>query len=482
MALTRRHFCGLSCSALAAGVAGCAVNPATGGRNFMLVSRSQEKKLGKDAHPKLIKEFGGVYNDPRVTGYVEYLGRKLAAVTETPGEEFTFTVLDSPIVNAFATPGGYVYISRGLMALAGSEAELAGVMGHELGHVVARHSSQRMSKATVASVFSGLLGAGRVGQALGGLYLSSFSRDQEMEADRLGVRYISRAGYDPAAMTSFLAKMGANSRLQARIAGRAPNDVDERDIMSTHPRTKERVRQAIQLAGARGGQGLIDRDGYLQRIDNMIYGDSPDQGYIRDRTFIHPGMRLSFRTPEGFRMHNTPDAVVAINEKKKVLIKFDDADEPFDGEMTSYIADDWAKDRDIQDLAATRLGALPAATAKTYIDTRSERLLVRIAAIRFDSKRIFRFTAVAPGEGVSNLPGAFQETVSSFRKLSTAEAAAVRPWRVRIAEIRPGDTAWSLGRRMPFTSFQTEHFRMLNGLNDGDRMIAGTRMKLVVEG
>ncbi len=165
-----------------------------------------------------------------------------------------------------------------------------------------------------------------------------------------------------------------------------------------------------------------------------------------------------------------------------VLIKFDYADEPFDGEMTSYIADDWAKDRDLQDLAATRLGALPAATAKTYIDTRSERLLVRIAAIRFDSKRIFRFIAVAPGEGVNNLPGAFQETVSSFRKLSTAEAAAVRPWRVRIAEIRPGDTAWSLGRRMPFTSFQTEHFRMLNGLEDGDRVIAGTRIKLVVEG
>ncbi|MBE9554509.1 MAG: M48 family metalloprotease, partial [Proteobacteria bacterium] len=281
MPLTRRHFCGLSCSALAAGVAGCAVNPATGGRNFMLVSRSQEKKLGKDAHPKLIKEFGGVYNDPHVTGYAEYLGQKLAAVTETPSDEFTFTVLDSPIVNAFATPGGYVYISRGLMALAESEAELAGVMGHELGHVVARHSWQRMSKATVAGALSGLLGAGQVGQALGGLYLSSFSRDQEMEADRLGVRYISRAGYDPAAMTSFLAKMGANSRLQAQIAGRDPNDVDERDIMSTHPRTKERVQQAMQLAGARGGQGVIDRDGYLQRIDNMIYGDSPDQGYIR---------------------------------------------------------------------------------------------------------------------------------------------------------------------------------------------------------
>lgn len=482
MALTRRHFCGLSCSALAAGLAGCAFNPATGGRNFMLVSRSQEKQMGKDAHPKLIKEFGGVYNDPRVTGYVEYLGRKLAAVTETPSDEFTFTVLDSPIVNAFATPGGYVYISRGLMALAGSEAELAGVIGHELGHVVARHGSQRMSKATVAGVFSGLLGSGRVGQAVGGLYLRGFSRDQELEADRLGVRYISNAGYDPDAMISFLGKMGANSRLQAQVAGRDPEELDERDIMSTHPRTRERMQQAMQLAGARGGHGTIDRDGYLQRIDSMIYGDSPEQGYIRDRTFIHPGLRLSFKVPEGFAMHNTPDAVLAISEKKKVIIKFDDADEPFDGEMTSYITDDWAKERDLQDLAATRLGALPAATAKTYIDTRHERLLARIAAIRFDSKRIFRFIALAPGEGVANLPGAFQETIASFRTLSKAEAAAVRPWRVKIARIQPGDTAWSLGRRMPFTKFQTEYFRMLNGLEEGDRLIAGNKMKLVVEG
>ena len=481
MALTRRHFCGLSCAALGAGLAGCAVNPATGGRNFMLVSRSQEKDMGRDAYPKLIKEFGGVYNDPRITGYVDSLGRKLAAVTETPGEDFTFTVLDNPIVNAFATPGGYVYISRGLMALADSEAELAGVMGHELGHVVARHSSQRISKATVAGALSGLLGAGQVGQALGGLYLSSFSRYQELEADRLGVRYINRAGYDPAAMTSFLAKMRANSRLEAQVAGRDPDDVDGRDIMSTHPRTKERVLQAMQLAGARGGQGLIERDGYLRRIDDMIYGDSPEQGYIRDRAFIHPGMRLSFAVPEGFLMHNTPDAVLAVSEKKKVLIQFDDADEPFDGEMTRYITDDWAKELDIQDLAATRLGALPAATAKTYLDTRSERLLARIAAIRFDSNRIFRFLAVAPGEGVSNLHGAFQSTIASFRKLSEAEAAAVRPWRVRIAQVQPGDTVWNLSQRMPFAKLRVERFQTLNGMDGKDSLRAGSKVKLVVE-
>lgn len=438
--------------------------------------------MGRDAYPKLIQEFGGVYNDRRVTAYVESLGRKLAAVTETPGEEFTFTVLDNPIINAFATPGGYVYISRGLMALAESEAELAGVMGHELGHVVARHTSQRISKATVAGAISGLLGAGQVGQALGGLYLSSFSRDQELEADRLGVRYISRAGYDPGAMTSFLAKMRANSRLQAQIAGRDPDEVDERDIMSTHPRTKQRVLQAMQLAGARAGHGAMERDNYLRRLDNMIYGDSPSQGYIRDRTFAHPEMRLTFQVPEGFLLQNNADSVLAVSEKMKVLVRFDSADKPFEGEMTRYIADEWAKDRDIRDLSATRLGSLPAATAKTYIDTQSERLLARVAAIRFDEKRIFRFMAIAPGEGSANLPGAFQEIVASFRKLSTAEVAALRPWRVRISTVKPGDTVWSLSRRMPFAKYQAERFRTLNGLEESDPLTAGALIKLVLEG
>lgn len=448
----------------------------------MLVSREQEKQMGKEAYPKLVQEFGGVYDDPALKRYVDGLGHRLAAVTETPNDTFTFTVLDNPIVNAFATPGGYVYVTRGLMALADNEAELAGVIGHELGHVVARHSAQRISKATIAGALSGLLGAGQVGTALSDLYLRSFSRDQELQADRLGVRYISRAGYDPGAMTSFLAKMRANSRLQAEIAGRDPSDVDQRDIMATHPRTKQRVEQAMQLAGARAGHGILDRDTYLQRIDKMIYGDSPAQGYVRDRAFIHPKMGFRFEVPAGFMMHNAPDALLAVNEKQKVLIKFDAADKPFAGDMASYIRDDWAKQRDVQDLSAVRLGALPAATARTSIDTGSERLLARIAAVRFDSSRIFRFIAVAPGEGAANLPSAFQATISTFHKMTPAEIASVHPWRIRVEQVGPGDTVWGLSHRMPFKDFQVERFRTLNGLENNTPLEAGSRVKLVLEG
>ncbi|HEM46852.1 MAG TPA: peptidase, partial [Alphaproteobacteria bacterium] len=197
MQVTRRHFCGLTCSTLALGATGCAVNPATGESGLMLVSSDQERRIGAEEHPKIIKEFGGVYDDPRVAGYAASIGGRLAQVTEQPDTSYTFTVLDNPIVNAFALPGGYVYITRGLMALAENEAELAGVLGHEIGHVVARHSSQRRSTAILAQIGAGLLGAATGSSAIGnlaatgaGVYLRSFSRDQELEADRLGVRYL----------------------------------------------------------------------------------------------------------------------------------------------------------------------------------------------------------------------------------------------------------------------------------------------------
>ncbi|MEE8445668.1 MAG: M48 family metalloprotease [Alphaproteobacteria bacterium] len=474
--LSRRHFCRLTGSAMALGLSGCALNPATGQRDFMLVSRGGEKKIGAEEHPKVLKAFGGVYNDARITAYVTWLGGRLAAATETPGLGFTFTVLDSPVVNAFALPGGYVYISRGLMALAGSEAELAGVLGHELGHVVARHGAQRASKAAVA----GLLGVGRVGQALGGLYLRGFSRDQELEADRLGVRYLKRAGYDPGAVSSFLAKMQANGRLQAKIVGLPPGEVDEFDIMSTHPRTARRVRQAIAQAGAAAGQGVLERQSYLSRIDNMMYGDSPGQGFVRGRAFLHPGLRLGFEVPEGFRLRNSPGKVGASNPDGIVIV-FDAADEPHEGAMSAYLSDVWGKHRKLTDLKSITVNGLRAASAHTTLDTPSGRLTLRIAAIRADANHIFRFIVAATGKSGKNLDGVFTRTVYSFRRLGKAEAAAIRPWRLRVIRARPGDTAYGLGRRMPFSDFQTERFEVLNGLFDNRVLAAGTRVKLVSE-
>ena len=487
MDLTRRHFCGLSCSALALGAAGCAVNPATGRQSFMLMSPQDERRQGAELHPEVIKEFGGVYDDARITQYVSALGGRLVKSTELPDQSYTFTVLDSPVVNAFALPGGYVYITRGLMALASDEAEFAGVLGHELGHVVARHAAQRYSRGLVVGGIAGLLGTltgsetvGSIVAGIGSLtFVQPFSREQELEADRLGVRYIGRAGYDPAAMTSFLAKMRENSRLEARIAGRNPDDVDVRDIMSTHPRTVERVRQAMQLAGATAGRGILDQDGYLRRIDRMIYGDSPHHGLSRGRLFIHPIERYRFEVPEGFLLKSLPDAAVAIHPGGK-LIQMDLAEKPYGGAMTGYIAEQWASDLTVEELMAIKVNGMAAATAKTTLDTRSGILYLRLAAIRFESGRIYRFVAAAARESAPQLQAALRETLFSFRPISEAEATAARPWRLDVVQVRAGDTAFGLSRRSPFESLQQERFLVMNGLGANQTLPVGAKVKLVV--
>ncbi len=486
MDLTRRHFCGLSCSALALGAAGCAVNPATGQQNFMLMSPQDERRRGAELHPEVIKEFGGLYDDAGVTRYVSALGGQIAKATELPDQNYTFTVLDSPVVNAFALPGGYVYITRGLMALASDEAELAGVLGHELGHVVARHAAQRYSRGLIVGGIAGLLGAvtgsetvGSIAAGIGSLtFVQPFSRDQELEADRLGVRYISRAGYDPVGMTSFLSKMRENSRLEARIAGRNPDAVDARDIMSTHPRTVDRVEQAMRLAGATAGRGTLDRDGYLARIDTMIYGDSPHHGYARGRLFVHPMQRYRFEVPDGFRLKSLPTAAIA-SSPAKMLVQFDSAEKPYSGDMTAYIAGEWASELTVEELTPVTVNGLAAATAKATIETRSGAIYLRLAAVRFDSRRIYRFIVAAPRESAAGLPAVLRETLFSFRRISKAEAAAAQPWRLRVVGVRAGDSVYGLSRRSPFDSLQQERFLVMNGLGANQPLPVGTKVKLV---
>ncbi|MDP6883806.1 MAG: M48 family metalloprotease, partial [Rhodospirillales bacterium] len=241
-------------------LAGCSTNPATGEQSFTaFMSRADEMRVGAEEHPKILKQFNGAYREGQVAAYAHRVGAALAGVSEITDMPFTFTVLNTDKVNAFALPGGYVYITRGLLALAGDEAEMAGVLAHEIGHVTARHTAQRYSKSIAANL--GLTVLGVLGSAAGappGLgdiasfgaqaYLQGFSREQEMEADMLGARYLARAGYDVGAMSGFLAKLQRHDRLEAALK-EIPDPAARFNIMSTHPRTAERIAQAIGLAG-----------------------------------------------------------------------------------------------------------------------------------------------------------------------------------------------------------------------------------------
>ena len=484
MTTSRRHFCGMTACGLAVGLSGCAVNPATGERNLILVNLSEEKRIGLREHPKILAQFGGVYDDPDKTGYVADIGGRLAATTETPSLRFTFTLLDSPIVNAFALPGGFVYISRGLMALAGDEAELAGVLGHEIGHVVARHSAQRQSKAMLAQLGVGLLGAVtssgpmQLANAAASLYLRSYSRDQELEADMLGIRYLKRAGYDINAMASFLKRMRSNSRLEAQIADRSPDQVDQFDITATHPRTVDRVRRVVSLSGE-SPRGRRLRQAYLNTVDGMIFGDGPEQGYILGRRFAHPELRFEFSVPGSFRLQNRPNRLVAASRRDKATILFTAAPKPYQGRMTGYIANVWARGARINDLETITINGLEAATS--WVRSRDGKTDFRLIAIRFSAREVFRFIFVAAPSTMRRLSSSFQRTTYSFRRLTPKQAKALKPKRLRVIEVSSSDSVADLSARMAFDKFRQERFVTLNGLDGATPLASRSLIKLVVQ-
>jgi len=473
---------------LAPGLSGCSVNPATGQPTFTaFMSESDELRVGREEHPKIIEEFGGAYDDPEITKYVDSIGQFLASTSERPDLKFTFTVLDSPVVNAFALPGGYVYITRGLLALANSEAEVAGVLGHEIGHVTARHSAQRYSQAMLANI--GLMGVAiatgssalaNLAGAGASVYLQSYSRDQEYEADILGVRYISRATYDPQAMASFLNSLLADNRLEAQIAGN-PGAADEYNIMATHPRTADRVQRAIEAAGERPvGDPMVERDIYLAKIDGLLHGDDPDEGFILGRRFAHPKLKFEFTVPEGFRLYNSSDAVIARGPEGGG-IQFDRAPGSPSGDLVDYLAHQWGKNVNLENLERITVNGLEGATGTARVSTQSGTADLRLAAIRYDAGTVYRFLFITDPDQTSQLSEGLRRTTYSFRKLSDAEAAALKPQRIRIVTVQPGDTVASLAARMPFEDYKIERFRVLNGLAEGATLTPGQKVKLVVQ-
>ncbi|MBT3533487.1 MAG: M48 family metalloprotease, partial [Rhodospirillaceae bacterium] len=318
----RQLLAGLAGGAALSGSAGCVATNAASGRESFTGFRSIKDDIaeGRANHPKILKSFGGAYEERRLSNYVQNIGLRLAKGAEYQQYPYRFTILNTQIVNAFALPGGFIYITRGLLSLASSEAELAGVLAHELAHVTARHGAERRSAQQVAQLglllgSIGLQAAGlpsglmQIGQTAALAAIKGYSREHEFEADTLGIRYMSQAGYNADAMATFLGSLREHSQVESRVLGLPPGKLDEFNIMSTHPRTIERVKQAQQAAAQSNGQGRWGQEDYLNHIDGMMFGDDPKQGLIRDQTFIHPILRFEFRAPDEFHLRNSPTRV-----------------------------------------------------------------------------------------------------------------------------------------------------------------------------
>lgn len=472
---------------LALAASGCSTNPATGESAFTLfMPPSDEIRVGAQEHPKILERFGGVYDDPEVGGYVAEVGGRLVANSEMPSFPFTFTVLNSPDVNAFALPGGYVYVTRGLLALANSEAELAGVIGHEIGHVVARHTAQRYSQAVVAGLGAALLGAAVGGDAeqlaqLGSeLYLASFSRDQEYQADQLGVRYLRNAGYQPGAMAGFLGNLARNKALQEKLL---EENLPESDFFATHPNTPDRISRAAALAV--GLQGATREDELFGAISGLVYGDDPAQGLVRGRRFSHADLGLTFEAPPGFRLINTEQAVYA-RQKNAAVVRFDAArrDESHPDPLV-YLTQIWAPDLRLREAERIVVNGLPAATASAQVSGKLDDyrgpLSARFVVVQFPGNKLYRLFFLSPPGREAALRDDFQRMTFSLRPLTREEAAGLVPLTVEILQVPSGATTETLAAGLPFADLKVERFRVLNGFDPGEEPRSGQKVKIIAE-
>ena len=466
---------------------GCGVNPATGEEQFTaLLSPEEEQRIGAQEHPKLVEAFGGLYDDPALQHYVSSLGRLLQQTSEQPEPPFTFVILDSPEVNAFALPGGYVHVTRGLLALANDEAELAGVIAHEIGHVTARHSAERYSHGLVAGLGAAILGAvidnrtvSDFANLAAGAYVQGYSRSQELEADTLGVRYLSRAGFDATAMSSFLETMGAEAALAGRMAGRR-GEAALAGLFASHPRTADRVTKAAAAAQAKFG-GERARDIYLRQINGMIYGDSPEDGFVRGRAFAHPILRIAFTAPPGFHLRNGPEAVVGTHPSGATM-RFDRARLENPSISTwRYLRSVWASRVALTRIERTHVDGMESVAASTRVRTKSGVRDVRLVAIRAAPNRVYRFFFATPPRQTRELSTPFRQMIASFRRLGVQQTANLRPLRLRVVQVTPGESVEALAARMPFNDFRIERFQVLNGLRPGERLRPGQLVKIVTE-
>ena len=467
-------------------LSGCSTNPATGESQFDgLMSRESEASIGAEQHSQILKQYGGTYNNPSLAAYVNEVGQRVARNTERPEVHYTFTLLDSPIVNAFALPGGYVYVTRGLLAVANDEAELAGVLGHEIGHVTARHQAARYSQGLLttlgASVIGAAVGDANITRALGvgnNLYMSSYSRDQESQADQLGIRYLSRAGYDTFAVSDFLDAMGAYTATESRIEGKQDQEFS---YFSSHPQTADRVAQANADAGTYS-KGTAERwqAKYLSAVRGMTYGDNPDQGVTRGHEFLHPKLGFAFEVPAGYKIVNEPSQVVAAGKDGSVIVL--DMDKNERGlAPAAYMMQDWMKGERPGNPETLSINGLPAATDQFQGTLNGRPVTIRVVAIQWSPTEIFRFQMAMPqGVEASTVEG-LKRTTYSFRRLTQAERASIRPQTIQLVTAKTGDTVESLAGRMQVEAGAVERFKALNALKGGARVESGRAYKIISE-
>lgn len=459
---------------------GCATNPATGRRELSLIPQGQEIAMGQEGAKAAAAQMG-IYPDSGMQRYVSALGMRLARASERPDLPWSFAVVDDPIVNAFALPGGPIFLSRGILTHMNSEAQLVSVLGHEIGHVTAKHSVSQMSKQQAFQI--GLIGAMVVrpelqqyGQAASqglGLLFLKFGRDDETQADELGFRYMTNANYAPSEMTEMFRTLG-------RLSGDGEGSRGTPEWMSTHPDPGNRVQktqQRIAAADAPFTGAKVERDGFLRQLDGMVYGEDPRNGYFQQTSFIHPTLKFRFDFPSGWRTQNGAEQVIGGSPRGDAQIALTLA-----GKVAPSTAlQNFFQQQGVQagQSSTAAINGNPAALAQFTAQNQDGSQIAGYVAYINQDDVTYQLVAITPRQQINAYDAVFRNTIGSFQRLTDSRLLNAKPQRLRLVQLRSAMTLAEFNQQYP-SAIPIAQLALINGMQQSTRIAAGTLVKRIV--
>ena len=461
----------------------CARNPVTGKRELSLMSTKKEIQLGAQSDPSIVASFGK-YEDAKMQGFIDRKGQQMAAISHRDKLKYEFKILDSPVVNAFAVPGGYVYFTRGIMAHFNNEAEFAGVLGHEIGHITARHSAKQYSRQQLAQVgfIVGMIASEKfrefadVTQTSIGLMFLKFGRDHESQSDRLGVEYSTKIGYDAHEMANFFETLG---RMRDQQGGeQIPT------FMSTHPDPVDRNQKVGELADEwqkkTGKTNLkVNRDSYLRMIDGLIYGEDPRQGYVESNMFYHPEMKFQYPVPRGWRTQNSPTQVQHAPENGEALLMLQIAPEKTLREAADgFVTNNKLKPIDSRDVRVHGLPAKAVIADQENPNDPNATLRILTYFIQYNNL-IYKLHGLSLEKDFNTYEPYFLDCMENFKKLTDQDKINVKPEKIKIVTVKKNSTLKQVFTDSGMATDRHEEFAILNSMRLTDQIKSGTLIKVV---
>ena len=453
------------------------------GASLMLLSENDEIKMGQAADKDVVQMYG-LYDDQALSAYVDGIGQKMAKISHRPNLKYEFKVMNSPVINAFAVPGGYIYVTRGILAYLNNEAEFAGVLGHEIGHVTARHSAKKYSEASLAQLGLGVgsmiseefaMFSGLAAQGLGLLFLK-FSRDDERQSDELGVAYSTKVGYDAREMSNFfhtLDKMRGKSE-----EGGLP------DWFSTHPDPADRVidvrNEAERIQKEKNLSGLtINREAYLKKVNGLIFGNNPREGYVENNIFYHPDMKFHFPVPSDWKVNNLPSQVQMISADEKAIILFTIAHAKTAASAAdSYVKESKASVAKRKDIKVNGLNSV-----QIFSQIADGKNILRIQSYFIERKgQVFVFHGFTNSTLFDSFQSTFTKTGGGFRELTERKILNVKPDRLRIQKVTGKSNLKQALKKYGVSDEELETAALLNGMNLNDQLPSGAEIKIIEKG